>query len=128
RGRGPLGATLLGPFALAVLQTGLHLAGWPSELTGVLTGALLLATIAADRHFRRHAGVRAVVDEEMQVKNSQVAILCGAILAGSFIVAGTNVWLLRTVGAGSRLSEGPTPPAPQGRTIIAVMPKAKGDP
>jgi rhamnose transport system substrate-binding protein len=127
-GRGTIGGTLLGLFALAVLQTGLHLAAWPSELTGVLTGALLLATIAADRHFRRHAGVRAVVDEEMQVKNSQVAILCGAILAGSFIVAGTNVWLLRTVGAGSRLSEGPALPAPRGRTVIAVMPKAKGDP
>src|SRR6266516_1831011 len=127
-GRGTLWGTLLGLFALAVLQTGLHLAALPSELTGVLTGVLLLATIAADRHFRRHAGVRAVVAEEMQVKNSQVAILCGAILAGSFIVAGTNVWLLRTVGAGNRLSEGPTPPAPQGRTVIAVMPKAKGDP
>jgi rhamnose transport system substrate-binding protein len=127
-GRGTIGGTLLGLFALAVLQTGLHLAAWPSELTGVLTGALLLATIAADRHFRRHTGVPAVVDEEMQVKNSQVAILCGAILAGSFIVAGTNVWLLRTVGAGSRLSEGPASPAPLGRTVIAVMPKAKGDP
>ena len=34
------------------------------------------------------------------MKNSQVAILCGAILAGSLIVAGTNVWLLRAVGAG----------------------------
>ena len=127
-GRGTIGGTLLGLFALAVLQTGLHLAAWPSELTGVLTGALLLATIAADRHFRRHAGVRAVVDEEMQVKNSQVAILCGAILAGSFIVAGTNVWLLRTVDPGTRLSEGPASPASQGRTVIAVMPKAKGDP
>ena len=31
---------------------GLHLAAWPSELTGILTGVLLLATIAADRHIR----------------------------------------------------------------------------
>src|SRR5712691_9436277 len=106
---------------------GLHLAAWPSELTGVLTGVLLLATIAADRHIRRRAVARAAA-EELQVKNSQVAVLCGAILAGSLIVAGTNVWLLRTVGAGSRTSDGHPPPAALHRTVIAVMPKAKGDP
>jgi len=126
-GRGTIWGTLLGLFALAVLQTGLHLAAWPSELTGVLTGVLLLATIAADRHIRRRAVARAAA-EELQVKNSQVAVLCGAILAGSLIVAGTNVWLLRTVGAGSRTSDGHPPPAALHRTVIAVMPKAKGDP
>jgi len=126
-GRGTIWGTLLGLFALAVLQTGLHLAAWPSELTGVLTGVLLLATIAADRHIRRRAVARAAA-EELQVKNSQVAVLCGAILAGSLIVAGTNVWLLRTVGAGSRASDGHPPPAALHRTVIAVMPKAKGDP
>ena len=55
-GRGTIGGTLLGLFSLAVLQTGLHLAAWPSELTGVLTGLLLLATIAADRHIRAARG------------------------------------------------------------------------
>jgi rhamnose transport system permease protein len=44
------------------------------------------------------------------------------------IVAGTNVWLLRTVGAGSRSADGHTVPAAAHRTVIAVMPKAKGDP
>src|SRR6185295_7106562 len=127
-GRGTIGGTLLGLFALAVLQTGLHLAAWPSELTGVLTGALLIATIAADRHIRRRAGARPAA-EELEVKNSQVAVLCAAILGGSLIVAGTNVWLLRTVGAGARVSDGrPPPAAAQHRTVIAVMPKAKGDP
>ena len=33
------------------------------------------------------------------MKNSQVAVLCGAILAGSLIVAGTNVWLVRSLGS-----------------------------
>jgi rhamnose transport system substrate-binding protein len=126
-GRGTIGGTVLGLFALAVLQTGLHLAAWPSELTGVLTGVLLLATIAADRHVRRRAVARAAA-EEVQVKNSQVAVLCGAILAGSMIVAGTNVWLLRTVGAGARPAETPPLAATPHRTVIAVMPKAKGDP
>jgi len=128
-GRGTIGGTLLGIFALAVLQTGLHLAAWPSELTGVLTGVLLLTTIAADRHIRRRTHVRAVVEEELEVKNSQVAILCATIIAGSLIVAGTNVWLLRAVGAGPRAADGhATVPAAAHRLVIAVMPKAKGDP
>jgi rhamnose transport system permease protein len=127
-GRGTIWGTLLGLFALSVLQTGLHLAAWPSELTGVLIGVLLLATIAADRHIRRRAVARAAAEEELQVKNSQVAVLCGAILAGSLIVAGTNVWLVRSLGAGARPSEGQASPATAHRMIIAVMPKAKGDP
>ena len=31
------------------------------------------------------------------MKNSQVAVLCAAILAGALIVAGTNVWLVRSL-------------------------------
>jgi rhamnose transport system permease protein len=62
------------------------------------------------------------------VKNSQVAVLCGAILIGSLIVAGTNVWLLRSVGAVPGRSDGRPSTAALHRTVIAVMPKAKGDP
>jgi rhamnose transport system substrate-binding protein len=127
-GRGTIGGTLLGLCALTVLQTGLHLAAWPSELTGVLTGVLLLATIAIDRHGRAGAGARAETGEEFEVKNSQVAVLCATILAGSLIVAGTNIALLRTAGPGARPPDGRLPaPAPH-RLVIAVMPKAKGDP
>ena len=126
-GRGTLLGTLLGLCALAVLQTGLHLAAWPSELTGILTGVLLLATIAADRHIRVRAGARPI-EEELEVKNTQVAVLCAAILTGSIIVAGTNIWLLRGVTTASRLSDGPATPAAAHRTVIAMMPKAKGDP
>jgi rhamnose transport system substrate-binding protein len=121
-GRGTIWGALFGLFALSVLQNGLHLAALPSELTGVLTGMLLVATISIDR-LRRHADVTLDV-ESNSVKNSQVAILCGAVLAGALIVAGTNVWLVHS------LSRVPTAAssATGRRPVIAMMPKAKGDP
>ena len=61
------------------------------------------------------------------MKNSQVAVLCATILAGSLIVAGTNVALLRTAGPARVRPTDSRRPAPH-RLVIAVMPKAKGDP
>jgi rhamnose transport system permease protein len=128
-GRGSLGGTVLGLAVLSVLKNGLQLAALPSELIGVLTGALLVSTIAVDRLSlrARSTGGRvepAAAGEEILVKNSQVAVLCGAVLAGSLIVAGTNVWLVRSL-VPARDGEGPSPAS---RTVIAMMPKAKGDP
>jgi rhamnose transport system substrate-binding protein len=127
-GRGTIAGTLLGLFALVALQTGMHLAAWPAELTGVLTGALLIATIAADRHIHRRVRARLVEQEELPVKNSQVAVLCGAIFAAALLVAGTNVWLIRVVGGGAGRSAAAQSPAAVRRITIAMMPKAKGDP
>jgi rhamnose transport system substrate-binding protein len=63
------------------------------------------------------------------VRNSQVAVLCGAIIAGSFIVAGTNVWLVRSVASPHPASTvAPTPSSATRRPVVAMMPKAKGDP
>ncbi len=45
-GRGTIAGTLLGLFAIAVLQNGLLLADQPRELAGILTGALLVGSIA----------------------------------------------------------------------------------
>jgi rhamnose transport system permease protein len=130
-GRGTVWGTVLGLLALSVLRNGLHLAALPSELTGVLTGALLVATIAIDRlrdvpAARSQAGQ----EEEIPVKNSQVAVLCGAIVAGSLIVAATNVWLVRSVrSAAPATSATPVAAASTSRRpVIAMMPKAKGDP
>ena len=61
------------------------------------------------------------------MRNSQLAVLCTVILAGSLIVAGTNIWLVHSL----RPSDGgPAPVAGKGakRLVVAMMPKAKGDP
>jgi rhamnose transport system permease protein len=133
-GRGTLWGTLLGLFALSVLRNGLQLAALPSELVGVLTGTLLVATIAIDRFRRRAHAVSPAISEEFDVKNSQVAVLCATVIAGSLIVAGTNVWLVRslkTFAGSSAPAASPAPsPATAGdrRIVVAMMPKAKGDP
>jgi rhamnose transport system permease protein len=145
-GRGSLGGTVLGLAALSVLKNGLQLSALPSELIGVLTGVLLVATIAIDGLTKAASGPwrwapaddgpgaglgAAAAEEEVQVKNSQVAVLCGAILVGSLIVAATNVWLVRSmVPAGAEPRGLGSSGSPEGtaRTVIAMMPKAKGDP
>jgi rhamnose transport system permease protein len=139
-GRGTIWGTLLGLLVLSVLQNGLQLAALPSELTGVITGALLIGTILADRagfglgalRLEPQAGT-IVSDDEVPVRNSQVAVLCGAILASGLIVAGTNTMLIRSVER--RLPVAPAAPASgtgasttDHKPVIAMMPKAKGDP
>jgi rhamnose transport system permease protein len=126
-GRGRLWGTLMGLFALLILQNGLHLAALPSELTGVLTGAVLVLVISLEHGiFRRRESSASVVPREVHVKNSQVAILCAAILMGALIVAGTNVWLVDSLG---RVADSNKSPRAAGNgAVIAVMPKAKGDP
>jgi rhamnose transport system permease protein len=63
-GRGTIGGTLLGLFVLAVLKNGLYLSALSSELVGVLTGALLVSTIAIDRLSNREfAGVARATQE-----------------------------------------------------------------
>jgi rhamnose transport system substrate-binding protein/rhamnose transport system permease protein len=129
-GRGTIWGTVLGLFALAVLKNGLHLAALPSEMAGLLTGTLLVGTIALDRlRLAERAADLQFVEGEIPVKNSQVAVLCGAVLLGSLIVAATNVWLVRGLDVRSGgLSEGGGSAPASRRLVIAMMPKAKGDP
>jgi len=147
-GRGTLWGTLLGLFSLSVLRNGLRLAALPSELAGVLTGILLLATIAIDVYSRRARGASAprtvpsrgdqlpgLPYGDFEVKNSQVAVVCATIIAAALIVSSTNVWLVRSVvpaatpAARASVSTAAGPALPAGpRRVIAMMPKAKGDP
>jgi rhamnose transport system substrate-binding protein len=122
-GRGTLGGTVLGLAVLSVLKNGLQLAALPTELTGILTGVLLVSTIAFDRFRSAQLKWSPATDADhgdFEVKNTQVAVLCAAILLGAFVVAGTNVWLVRSLDSPGA--------APAKRTVIAMMPKAKGDP
>jgi rhamnose transport system substrate-binding protein len=129
-GRGTIWGTVLGLFALSVLKNGLHLAALPSEMTGLLTGTLLVGTIALDRlRLTERVGSVQDVEGEIPERNSQVAVLCGAVLAGSLIVAATNVWLIRSLDTRTAGVSTASPPAPTARRlVVAMMPKAKGDP
>lgn len=144
-GRGTIQGTVLGLVAIVVLQNGLRLAALPAELAGILIGGILLVTIAVERLTalgQTHARVEAESnDKEFEVKNSQVAVICGVILAAAVIVAWSNNQAIRAVGAnarndqtkreifspgGSGVGEVLVPNTQQPLTI-AMMPKSKGN-
>jgi rhamnose transport system permease protein len=144
-GRGTVLGTVLGLFAIVILQNGLRLSAQPAELAGILTGALLVGTILIDRLSARvrsarqaalssagrsstATGDKPLFEEEFEVRNSQIAILSAVILIAALIVAGSNWMLTRSLR--QQLSGAST----AGKTtagrkpVIALMPKAKGDP
>ena len=145
-GRGTVAGTVLGLFAIVILRNGLRLSGLPAELTGILTGALLVGTILVDRLSRSgwrgrsagvlRRGVTSLAGRQDQMRNSQVAVLSAMILAGSLIVAGSNWMLVRSLrsafGGQPALTVTPLVPGSTiaaGRApVVAMMPKAKGDP
>jgi ribose/xylose/arabinose/galactoside ABC-type transport system permease subunit/ABC-type sugar transport system substrate-binding protein len=129
-GRGSVPGTLLGLFAIAVLQNGLRLADLPAELAGVLTGTLLLVAIGLDgRQSRAPTKARLHSSAEvMHVKNSQVAVICAAILAAAVINAVSNFALVKSLKndhPGSVAAA--TPKAVAGSITVAMMPKSKGN-
>lgn len=140
-GRGGVAGTLLGLLAIAVLQNGVRLADYPAELAGMMTGVILLAAIGLDRLAARSRGVdfASPSPESFVVKNSQVAVLCGVIVLAALIVAGSNVYMARTLvnreeGRPAIVPGGnfPAPaasaaPEPLRRITVAMMPKSKGN-
>jgi ribose/xylose/arabinose/galactoside ABC-type transport system permease subunit/ABC-type sugar transport system substrate-binding protein len=140
-GRGSVPGTLLGLLAIAVLQNGLRLADLPAELAGVLTGTLLLVAIGLDRKaaLSRAAPKAHSFSEVMTVKNSQVAVLCAAILGAALINALSNFALVRSLrpdGTGRQPVSAAGAAAPghagadqplSGEITVAMMPKSKGN-
>jgi rhamnose transport system substrate-binding protein len=135
-GRGTILGTVLGLFAIVILQNGLRLSAQPAELAGILTGALLTATILIDRlTIRSGAAASPTVSTEaggLKVTNRQLAILIAVILAAALIVTGGNWLLIRSLRQEMRdnitpRNDGTATPSAH-RPVIAVMPKAKGDP
>ena len=135
-GRGSVPGSLLGLFAIAVLQNGLRLADLPSELAGVLTGTLLLVAIGLDRKPTPGRATRhdQSSSEVMKVKNSQVALICVTILAAAVLNCLGNIFLVQSLQ--SRVNglpysaTAPQPsitPAGTAPLTVALMPKSKGN-
>src|SRR3954463_1989743 len=85
-GRGTILGTVLGLFAIVLLQNGLRLTGQPAELSGILTGVLLVGTIVVDlftRQGKARPSISTIATEQDDVRNSQVAVLSAVILAGA---------------------------------------------
>jgi rhamnose transport system permease protein len=133
-GRGTVLGTVLGLFAIVILQNGLRLSGQPAELAGISTGLLLVGTILLDRlsttmRARTPALAEETAEEDNDVKNSQVAVLSAVILSAALLVVGGNWWLLRSLKQELRGQPAATgAPAGAAKPLIALMPKAKGDP
>jgi rhamnose transport system permease protein len=144
-GRGTVHGTLLGLLAIVILQNGLRLAALPAELAGILIGAILLVTIAVERlaalfvGWDKPASAGAGPSSEgFEVKNSQVAVICGVILLAALIVAASNAYVIRAVVGEIRSQTRRTVNhdvfAPMTSDMdlsttltIAMMPKSKGN-
>ena len=143
-GRGTILGTILGLCSIVLLQNGLRLTGQPAELTGILTGVLLVGTITVETLSRCTAArptSSTIAPEPDEVRNSQVAFLSAVILLGALIVATSNWMLLTSLrsavggsGAGSGTAGATSTTAAKGtqpgnhKVVVAMMPKAKGDP
>ena len=132
-GRGSILGTLLGLVALALLENGLRLADGPPELAGILKGVLLLVAIGADRlQAVRPTTPTAEVTEEFEMKNSQLAVLCGTILLAALLIVGGNFALIKSLPhdmntSSPSASSAPRSAEPAKQYTIAMMPKSKGN-
>jgi rhamnose transport system permease protein len=127
-GRGTVAGTVLGLAVIVVLKNGLLLADQPTELAGVLTGLLLLTTIAIDR-LRSRPGVASPTPTggELDMKNSQLAVLCAVILAAAGIVAASNWFLVKSLTSSGLAPTGSGPNKSAKKLTVAMMPKSKGN-
>ena len=127
-GRGTLWGSLLGLLFLSVLQNGMHLLALPSELTGVITGVLLLSILG----FEQLRAMRAARTRQQEgaatgstALRRQIALRTAAVVAIAVLAAALPIVHSRLLGRAGGLPSGGAKPH---RLKIAVMPKAKGDP
>jgi len=139
-GRGSIVGTLMGLFAIVILQDGLRMANRPvwltrhlgGELAGIATGLLLLVSIALDwcpssrSALAAEAGATHGSDEEFHMKNSQLAVLCMVIVAAALIVSGGNFAMIKLLQQNGAAAS-PQLPAPAKQITVAMMPKSKGN-
>jgi rhamnose transport system permease protein len=118
-GRGSILGTVLGLLSLTVLQNGMHLLGIASEITGLVTGTLLLAVVAFEL-LQKKSGF----SEKSKSHTSSQRIVAFASIAMLAILA-TFLFYRGSRHPGS--DQNHTTQA-EHRSVIAVMPKAKGDP
>ncbi|HXE05188.1 MAG TPA: substrate-binding domain-containing protein [Bryobacteraceae bacterium] len=126
-GSGTIRGTLLGLAAIVILEDGLRLAALPAELVGISTGVLLVLTIALERLTSRQGPAATGEKQELEMKNSQLAILCSTVIVGALIVAGSNWYLVKNLRSG-RTAGSAAANGEQRRLTVAMMPKSKGDP
>lgn len=136
-GRGTVLGTMLGLYALVILQNGLRLSAQPAEFTGILTGVLLLTTVGLSRLQGRRARDATVFKlGDLNVKTWQVWVLSAVMLVSALLVAASNWWLVRSLrrqmqsnvpAQNTWLLPGRSSLSAHGLRL-AMMPKAKGDP
>jgi rhamnose transport system substrate-binding protein len=118
-GSGTITGTLMGLAAIVILQNGLRLSAWPTELAGILTGVLLVLTITLERVANRQT--------TLQDECRKTPVLA-ARKNWAVALAGIAIALFSIRAAHSRRASD-TNGAPGGKRVtIGVMPKAKGDP
>lgn len=126
-GRGTLHGTVLGLLCLVVLQNGLRLAGQPGEIAGICTGLVLVVAIALNRFKAKSTLPHAQeIPGDFHMKNSQIVAIIIAILVAALLVAGSNLYLARSLAPRASSARGAEPEAR--KLVLAFTPKAKADP